>query len=209
MQAICAQGINLFRQLVIFLKPVLPVLAADAEAFLNVASLTWDDHRSRLENHTLNPFKALLSRIEPAKVQDMIAASKEDLLAAEEPKAPVGNGELHKDPLSAEVDFDTFAAVDLRVALIVKAEAVPGADKLLQLTLDIGDERRNVFSGIKSAYPDPAQLEGRLTMMVANLKPRKMRFGVSEGMVMAAGPGGEEIYLLSPDSGAKPGQRIK
>ena len=208
-QAICAQGINLFRQLVIFLKPVLPVLAADAEAFLNVAPLTWDDHRSRLENHTLNPFKALLSRIEPAKVQDMIAASKEDLLAAEEPKAPVGNGELHKDPLSTEVDFDTFAAVDLRVALIVKAEAVPGADKLLQLTLDIGDERRNVFSGIKSAYPDPAQLEGRLTMMVANLKPRKMRFGVSEGMVMAAGPGGEEIYLLSPDSGAKPGQRIK
>lgn len=208
-QAICAQGINLFRQLVIFLKPVLPVLAADAEAFLNVAPLTWDDHRSRLENHTLNPFKALLSRVEPAKVQDMIAASKEDLLAAEEPKAPVGNGELHKDPLSAEVDFDTFAAVDLRVALIVKAEAVPGADKLLQLTLDIGDERRNVFSGIKSAYPDPAQLEGRLTMMVANLKPRKMRFGVSEGMVMAAGPGGEEIYLLSPDSGAKPGQRIK
>ncbi|MBF8777137.1 methionine--tRNA ligase [Pseudomonas fulva] len=208
-QAICAQGINLFRQLVIFLKPVLPVLAADAEAFLNVAPLTWDDHRSRLENHTLNPFKALLSRIEPAKVQDMIAASKEDLLAAEEPKAPVGNGELHKDPLSPEVDFDTLAAVDLRVALIVKAEAVPGADKLLQLTLDIGDERRNVFSGIKSAYPDPAQLEGRLTMMVANLKPRKMRFGVSEGMVMAAGPGGEEIYLLSPDSGAKPGQRIK
>ncbi|MBI6926963.1 methionine--tRNA ligase [Pseudomonas putida] len=208
-QAICAQGINLFRQLVIFLKPVLPVLAADAEAFLNIAPLTWDDHRSRLENHTLNPFKALLSRIEPAKVQDMIAASKEDLLAAEAPKAPVGNGELHKDPLAAEVDFDTFAAVDLRVALIVKAEAVPGADKLLQLTLDIGDERRNVFSGIKSAYPDPAQLEGRLTMMVANLKPRKMRFGVSEGMVMAAGPGGEEIYLLSPDSGAKPGQRIK
>jgi len=207
-QAICAQGINLFRQLVIFLKPVLPVLAADAEAFLNVAPLTWNDHLSRLENHQLNPFKALMSRIEPAKVEAMVAASKEDLLAAEA-KAPAGNGELAKDPLSAEIEFDTFAAVDLRVALIVKAEAVPGADKLLQLTLDIGDERRNVFSGIKSAYPDPSRLEGRLTMMVANLKPRKMRFGVSEGMVMAAGPGGEEIYLLSPDSGAKPGQRIK
>ncbi|MCX2887112.1 MULTISPECIES: methionine--tRNA ligase [Pseudomonas] len=207
-QAICAQGINLFRQLVIFLKPVLPLLAADAEAFLNVAPLTWNDHLSRLENHPLNPFKALMSRIEPAKVEAMVAASKEDLLAAEA-KAPAGNGELTKDPLSAEIEFDTFAAVDLRVALIVKAEAVPGADKLLQLTLDIGDERRNVFSGIKSAYPDPSKLEGRLTMMVANLKPRKMRFGVSEGMVMAAGPGGEEIYLLSPDSGAKPGQRIK
>ncbi|MES3709215.1 methionine--tRNA ligase [Pseudomonas putida] len=207
-QAICAQGINLFRQLVIFLKPVLPVLAADAEAFLNVAPLAWNDHLSRLENHQLNPFKALMSRIEPAKVEAMVAASKEDLLAAEA-KAPTGNGELTKDPLSAEIEFDTFAAVDLRVALIVKAEAVAGADKLLQLTLDIGDERRNVFSGIKSAYPDPSKLEGRLTMMVANLKPRKMRFGVSEGMVMAAGPGGEEIYLLSPDSGAKPGQRIK
>ncbi|NWC78947.1 methionine--tRNA ligase [Pseudomonas putida] len=209
-QAICAQGINLFRQLVIFLKPVLPVLAADAEAFLNVAPLAWSDHLSRLESHKLNPFKPLMSRIEPAKIEAMIAASKEDLLAAEgQAQAPAGNGELAKDPLSAEIEFDTFAAVDLRVALIVKAEAVPGADKLLQLTLDIGDERRNVFSGIKSAYPDPSRLEGRLTMMVANLKPRKMRFGVSEGMVMAAGPGGEEIYLLSPDSGAKPGQRIK
>ncbi|MFV3326360.1 methionine--tRNA ligase [Pseudomonas sp. NY15372] len=207
-QAICAQGINLFRQLVIFLKPVLPVLAADAEAFLNVAPLTWSDHLSRLENHTLNPFKALMSRIEPARIEAMVAASKEDLAAAEA-AAPAGNGELAKDPLSPEVEFDTFAAVDLRVALIVKAEAVEGADKLLRLTLDIGDERRNVFSGIKSAYPDPAKLEGRLTMMVANLKPRKMRFGMSEGMVMAAGPGGEEIYLLSPDSGAKPGQRIK
>ncbi|MFP3997893.1 methionine--tRNA ligase [Pseudomonas capeferrum] len=209
-QAICAQGVNLFRQLVIFLKPVLPLLAADAEAFLNVAPLTWNDHQSRLENHRLNAFKALMSRIEPAKVEAMVAASKEDLLAAAgQAQAPAGNGELTKEPLSAEIEFDTFAAVDLRVALIVKAEAVAGADKLLQLTLDIGDERRNVFSGIKSAYPDPSKLEGRLTMMVANLKPRKMRFGVSEGMVMAAGPGGEEIYLLSPDSGAKPGQRIK
>ncbi|NNJ14165.1 methionine--tRNA ligase [Pseudomonas putida CSV86] len=208
-QAICAQGINLFRQLVIFLKPVLPVLAAEAEAFLNVAPLTWNDHLTRLENHKLNPFKALMTRIEMAKVEAMVEASKEDLAASQAPAAPAGNGELAKDPLSPEIDFDTFAAVDLRVALIVKAEAVEGADKLLRLTLDIGDEQRNVFSGIKPAYPDPASLEGRLTMMIANLKPRKMRFGVSEGMVMAAGPGGEEIYLLSPDSGAKPGQRIK
>ena len=206
-QAICAQGVNLFRQLVIFLKPVLPLLAADAEAFLNVAPLTWNDHLTRLENHKLNPFKALMTRIEPAKVDAMVEASKEDLAASQ--AAPAGNGELAKDPLSPEIEFDAFAAVDLRVALILKAEAVEGADKLLRLTLDIGDEQRNVFSGIKSAYPDPAKLEGRLTMMIANLKPRKMRFGVSEGMVMAAGPGGEEIYLLSPDSGAKPGQRIK
>lgn len=210
-QAICAQGINLFRSLVIFLKPVLPQLAADAEAFLNVAPLCWDDHATRLENHRLEAFKPLMSRIEPAKIEAIVTASQQDLVAASAsaPQAPVGNGELVKEPVAEQIEFDTFAAVDLRVALIVKAEAVEGADKLLRLTLDIGDEQRNVFSGIKSAYPDPAQLEGRLTMMVANLKPRKMRFGVSEGMVMAAGPGGEEIYLLSPDSGAKPGQRIK
>ncbi|WP_434602976.1 methionine--tRNA ligase [Pseudomonas sp. Z4-7] len=209
-QAICALGINLFRQLVIFLKPVLPLLAADAEAFLNVAPLTWNDHQTLLSNHQLNAFKPLMTRIDPAKVQAMIDASKEDLAASQtDTGAPAGNGELTKDPLSPEIDFDAFAAIDLRVALIVKAEAVEGADKLLRLTLDIGDEQRNVFSGIKSAYPDPAKLEGRLTMMIANLKPRKMRFGISEGMVMAAGPGGEEIYLLSPDSGAKPGQRIK
>ncbi|KTC59296.1 methionine--tRNA ligase [Pseudomonas savastanoi] len=210
-QAVCALGINLFRQLVIFLKPVLPNLAADAEKFLNVEPLTWEDHKTLLGNHQLNPFSALMTRIDPLKVEAMAAASKEDLTATDTTasSAPAGNGELAKDPLSAEIDFDAFAAVDLRVALILKAEHVEGADKLLRLTLDIGDEQRNVFSGIKSAYPNPSELEGRLTMMIANLKPRKMRFGISEGMVMAAGPGGEEIYLLSPDSGAKPGQRIK
>ena len=209
-QAVCAVGINLFRQLIIFLKPVLPELAREAERFLNVEPLTWNDHTTWLAEHSLNPFQALMTRIDPVKVQAMTDASKQDLAAAQDPAAPAtGNGELVKDPLAAEIDFDAFAAVDLRVALILKAEAVEGADKLLRLTLDIGDEQRNVFSGIKSAYPDPAALEGRLTMMIANLKPRKMRFGISEGMVMAAGPGGEEIYLLSPDSGAKPGQRIK
>ncbi|MCJ2372966.1 methionine--tRNA ligase [Pseudomonas sp. RGM 3321] len=210
-QAVCALGINLFRQLVIFLKPVLPNLAADAEKFLNVEPLTWEDHKTLLGNHQLNPFSALMTRIDPLKVEAMAAASKQDLTATDTSasSAPAGNGELAKDPLSAEIDFDAFAAVDLRVALILKAEHVEGADKLLRLTLDIGDEQRNVFSGIKSAYPNPSELEGRLTMMIANLKPRKMRFGISEGMVMAAGPGGEEIYLLSPDNGAKPGQRIK
>ncbi|UFQ96543.1 methionine--tRNA ligase [Pseudomonas wenzhouensis] len=206
-QAICALGINLFRQLVIMLKPVLPKLAAEAEAFLNVQPQTWADLALPLANHQLNPFNPLLTRIEPAKIEAMIEASKEDL-AAEAPK-PQGNGELAKDPLAAEINFDAFAAVDLRIALIEKCEFVEGADKLLRLSLDIGDEKRNVFSGIKSAYPDPSQLEGRLTLYVANLAPRKMKFGISEGMVLAAGPGGEEIYLLSPDSGAKPGQRVK
>ncbi|MFF7709557.1 methionine--tRNA ligase [Pseudomonas sp. NPDC007930] len=206
-QAICATGVNLFRLLVIFLKPVLPGLARDAEAFLNVAPLQWSDVGSLLRDHPLNPFKPLMTRIEPAKVEAMVEASRESLAATA--SAPAGNGELLADPLAAEIDFDAFAAVDLRVAKILKAQAVEGADKLLQLTLDLGDEQRNVFSGIKSAYPNPAELEGRLTMMIANLKPRKMRFGMSEGMVLAAGPGGADIYLLSPDSGAKPGQRIK
>ncbi|WP_296233011.1 methionine--tRNA ligase [uncultured Pseudomonas sp.] len=206
-QQICALGINLFRQLVIMLKPVLPKLAAEAEAFLNVKPQSWADLALPLANHQLNPFNPLLTRIEQPKIEAMIEASKEDL-AAEAPK-PQGNGELNKDPLAAEINFDAFAAVDLRIALIEKCEFVEGADKLLRLSLDIGDEKRNVFSGIKSAYPDPSKLEGRLTLYVANLAPRKMKFGVSEGMVLAAGPGGEEIYLLSPDSGAKPGQRVK
>ncbi|MGM3423746.1 methionine--tRNA ligase [Pseudomonas benzopyrenica] len=206
-QAICAQGIELFRQLAILLKPVLPNLTAAAEAFLNVAPLTWADLDTRLANHQLNAFQPLLTRIEPAKVQTMIDASKEDL-AAQATAQPAGNGELTKAPLAETIDFDTFSKVDLRIALIEKAEFVEGADKLLRLTLDIGDAKRNVFSGIKSAYPEPSQLEGRLTLYVANLAPRKMKFGVSEGMVLAAGPGGSEIHLLSPDSGAKPGQRV-
>lgn len=143
-QAICATGVNLFRQLVIFLKPVLPLLAADAEAFLNVAPLTWNDHQHLLSNHQLNAFKPLMTRIDPVKVQAMTDASKEDLTASQTDTGeakPAGNGELAKDPLSPEIDFDTFAAVDLRVALIVKAEHVEGADKLLRLTLDIGDRK--------------------------------------------------------------------
>ncbi|SDS05503.1 methionyl-tRNA synthetase [Halopseudomonas litoralis] len=209
-QAICSLGINLFRQLVVLLKPVLPTLAADAEAFLNVEPLCWSDLGSMLSDHQLNAFKPLLTRIEPAKIEAMIESSKEDLAAAatDTGAAPAGNGELEKDPLAKEIDFNTFAAVDLRIALIEKAEFVEGADKLLRLTLNIGDATRNVFSGIKSAYPDPSKLEGRLTLYVANLAARKMKFGVSEGMVLAAGPGGEEIYLLSPDAGAKPGQRV-
>ncbi|MGR1217918.1 methionine--tRNA ligase [Metapseudomonas otitidis] len=208
-QAICAAGVNLFRQLVIFLKPVLPNLAAAAEQFLNVAPLSWNDHQVLLADHDLNPFNPLMTRIDPVKIDAMIAASKEDLAAQNAAPAPAGNGELTKEPLAPEITFDAFAAVDLRIALIEKAEFVEGADKLLRLTLDIGDAKRNVFSGIKSAYPDPSKLEGRLTLYVANLAARKMKFGVSEGMVLAAGPGGEEIYLLSPDSGAKPGQRVK
>ena len=209
-QAICSLGINLFRQLIILLKPVLPQLTLDAEAFLNVAPLSWSDYHNALVDHQLNPFKPLLTRMEQSDIDALIQSSKEDLLetSTDINLTVAGNGELDKEPLAAEINFDAFAAVDLRIALIEQADFVEGADKLLQLTLDIGGVKRNVFSGIKQAYPDPKALEGRLTLYVANLAPRKMKFGVSEGMVLAAGPGGQEIYLLSPDAGAIPGQRV-
>lgn len=209
-QAICSLGINLFRQLIILLKPVLPQLASDAEIFLNVAPLSWNDYSTTLVNHQLNPFKPLLTRMEQKDIDALIQSSKEDLLetSTDIDLQVAGNGELEKEPLAAEINFDAFAAVDLRIALIERADFVEGADKLLQLTLDLGGVKRNVFSGIKSAYPNPKALEGRLTLYVANLAPRKMKFGVSEGMVLAAGPGGKEIYLLSPDAGAIPGQRV-
>ena len=209
-QAICSLGINLFRQLIILLKPVLPQLASDAEIFLNVAPLSWNDYSTTLVNHQLNPFKPLLTRMEQKDIDALIQSSKEDLLetSTDIDLQVAGNGELEKEPLAAEINFDAFAAVDLRIALIERADFVEGADKLLQLTLDLGGVKRNVFSGIKSAYPDPKALEDRLTLYVANLAPRKMKFGVSEGMVLAAGPGGKEIYLLSPDAGAIPGQRV-
>lgn len=207
-QAVCSLGINLFRQLVILLKPVLPKLTQAAEAFLNVPAFAWTDLHKDLANHQLNAFQPLMTRIEMKDIEQMIEASKQDLQEANAAPAPATNGELDKEPLAAEINFDAFAAVDLRIALIEKAEFVEGADKLLRLTLDLGGIKRNVFSGIKSAYPEPSKLEGRLTLYVANLAPRKMKFGISEGMVLAAGPGGSEIYLLSPDQGAIPGQRV-
>jgi methionyl-tRNA synthetase len=201
-QDICSLGINLFRLLLTYLKPVIPAMAADGEAFLN-DQLTWDSIKQPLIGHQINNFKPLLQRVEQEKVEAMVEASKQEV---EQATKKVLEGPLADEPIAAEINFDDFMKVDLRVARIVKAEAVEGADKLLALTLDIGGETRNVFSGIKSSY-QAADLEGRLTVMVANLAPRKMRFGISEGMVLAAGDD-DGIYLLSPDSGAKPGQRI-
>ena len=197
-------GINLFRVLMTWLKPVLPSLTARTEAFLNT-TLTWDAINEPLLGHKVNPFKALYNRIEMKQVEALVEASKEEVKAA---TAPV-TGELADNPIQETITFDDFAKVDMRVALIENAEFVEGSDKLLRLTLDLDGEKRNVFSGIRSAYPDPSALIGRLTVMVANLAPRKMRFGISEGMVMAAGPGGSDIFLLSPDSGAKAGQQVK
>ncbi|CAD7534192.1 Methionine--tRNA ligase [Aeromonas hydrophila] len=204
LQAVCSVGINLFRVLMAYLKPVMPLLAERAEAFL-VETLSWDGIDMPLVDHTVAPFKALFSRIEPAKIEAMIDASKEDLAKEQAPKA---SGPLVDDPISETISYDDFAKIDLRVALIKKAEAVPEADKLLKLQLDIGGETRQVFAGIKSAY-NPEDLEGKLTVMVANLAPRKMRFGMSEGMVLAAGPGGKDLWILEPQEGAKPGMRVK
>lgn len=205
LQSICSMGINLFRVLMTYLKPVLPSLSERTEAFLNT-ELTWDSIAQPLLSHKVNPFKALFNRIELDKVSAMVEASKEDIAAE---KAKVVAGPLADAPVQETITFDDFAKVDMRIALIQSADFVEGSDKLLRLLLDIGGETRQIFSGIRSAYPDPKRLEGRLTIMVANLAPRKMRFGVSEGMVMAAGPGGKEIFLLSPDSGAQPGMQVK
>jgi methionyl-tRNA synthetase len=201
-QDICSLGINLFRVLLIYLKPVLPAMAAEGEAFLN-DSLNWDSLEKPLTDHKINHFKPLLQRVEKDRVDAMLEASKQE---AKKTTAKPLQGPLIEEPIADEIGFDDFIKVDLRVARIVKAQAVEGADKLLALTLDLGGETRNVFSGIKSSY-NPDDLEGRLTVMVANLAPRKMRFGVSEGMVLAAGDN-KGIYLLEPDSGAVPGQRI-
>ncbi|WP_344954535.1 methionine--tRNA ligase [Zobellella aerophila] len=206
LQAICSMGINLFRVLLTYLKPVMPQLAERAEAFLD-SELSWATVAEPLLGHKVNKFSALFSRIDADKVVAMIEASKEDLVA-EQAQVAKATGPLADDPIGDTISFDDFAKVDLRVALIKKAEAVPQADKLLRLQLDLGGETRQVFAGIKSAY-NPEELEGKLTVMVANLAPRKMRFGMSEGMVLAAGPGGKDLWILEPHDGAQPGMRIK
>lgn len=205
-QDVCTLGINMFRALLTWLKPVLPQLTADAEAFLG-ETLQWSKPLNFRGGESINAFTPLLSRVEKDKVDAMIEAGKEALAALAPVAAAPSEATSQEEPIAAEIDFNDFAKVDLRIAKIVNAEHVEGSDKLLRLTLDIGGETRNVFSGIKSAY-QPEQLVGKLTVMVANLKPRKMKFGVSEGMVLAAGPGDKEIYLLEPHDGAKPGQRV-
>jgi len=199
-QAICTQGINLFRVLMTYLAPVVPFTANAAAEFLGRPLDQWSDLDEPLLDVPINTFRPLMTRVDPLRIEAMIEDSKENLQAAEEPAA---------EPLDLadEITIDDFLKVDMRIAKIIDAQKVPKADKLVQLTLDLGAETRNVFAGIKSAY-DPEDLIGRYTVMVANLKPRKMRFGVSEGMVLAAGPGGSDLYILSPDEGAVPGMRV-
>jgi methionyl-tRNA synthetase len=205
-QAVCSLGLDLFRVLIIYLKPVLPGIATQVEQFLQISPLRWSDLNAPLLDHPIAEFKPLMQRIEMAQIAAMIEESRESYPAAEEPVAKL-EGPLVNDPIGSTIAIDDFAKVDLRVARIVRAELVAGADKLVRLELDLGGETRQVFAGIKSAY-SPEDLQGRLTVMVANLAPRKMRFGISEGMVLAAG-GGSGIFLLAPDNGAEPGMRVK
>jgi methionyl-tRNA synthetase len=199
LQGVCSQGLNLFRVLMTYLQPILPVMADKVKHFLNLSAWTWQP--PALCGHTIAPFTPLMQRLDPAKLQAMLEANKSKTAP---PTLP--GGEAIKETIS----YDDFAKVDLRIAKIIKAETVDGAEKLLRLTLDIGEAQpRNVFAGIKDAYPQPESLNGKFTVMVANLAPRQMRFGVSEGMVLAAGPGKNELWLLSPDPGAQAGMRVK
>ncbi len=206
LQQVCTASLEIFRLLTLFLKPVLPVLAEKVEAFLDIPALSWSDAHAgaAMLGHHIKPYQHLITRVDPKKIEALVTASQETLIAetpAPSPATPT------LPPVADTIGIDDFSRIDLRVARIVAAEAVVEADKLLKLTLDIGVGQRTVFAGIKSAYT-PEQLVGRLTVMVANLSPRKMRFGESQGMVLAAGDG-TGLYLLSPDSGATPGLRIK
>lgn len=211
-QDVCSVGLNLFRQLVVYLAPVLPNLSAQAQMFFNLESLNFASRKHILVDHEVNAFQPLMQRVDPAKVAAMVEASKESLAPATAPAAT--SKDSKKSAKSAAVSAETgpigiedFLKVELRVAKVLNATFVEGSDKLLQLTLDVGEaEPRNVFSGIRGAY-SPEALIGRLTVVVANLAPRKMRFGVSNGMVLAAGNEGG-IFLLSPDDGAIPGDRV-
>ncbi|MEW4454809.1 methionine--tRNA ligase [Bremerella sp. JC817] len=218
LQDVCTVGINLFRQIVVYLAPVLPKLAVDTGNLLNDPIVSWQQSQTPLTGTAVNKFEHLIQRVEIEKVHAMIEDSKEEAAA----EAPAGASQADEtaakfedsaqpmvdEPMAEECTIDDFVKVDLRVARVLSAEEVPDARKLLKLTLGLGgDHRKQVFAGIKAAYK-PEELVGRLVIMVANLKPRQMKFGLSEGMVCASGPGGEEVFLLSPDEGAKPGQRI-
>jgi methionyl-tRNA synthetase len=198
-QLVCTQGLNLFRALAIYLSPVLPKVAEDARALFGETSWLWQSAQAPLLNHDIATYQPILTRIDPEQVEKMIEQSKEPLPDTGAARAPTE---------TAEISIDDFMKVDLRIARVVNAEPVEGADKLLRLTLDLGSGQRTVFAGIKAAYASK-DLVGRHVVAVANLKAREMRFGTSEGMVLAAGPGGEDIFLLSPDDGAEPGMRVK
>ena len=200
-QQVCSLGINLFRILMAYLKPILPELASKTEAFLNCEPLDWSSINQPLLKHKVNKFKPMLQRLETKTVEKLIAKPKPQ--QDQDNKMSASDAEIER-----QIDINDFAKVRMKVAQIVCAEHVEGADKLLKLQMDIGEEtNKTVFSGIKSAY-SPDELAGKLTVMVTNLQPRKMKFGTSEGMILAAGEGEKDIFLLSVDSGATPGMDI-
>lgn len=203
-QEICSMGINLFRLLMIYLKPVLPNTAEQVEMFLDIPPLQWHDKDKPLLNHRIQEFKPLIHRIELKQIEALKMAAQSEIENVTSPQPNITTAESGKE----SIEIDDFSKIDLRIAKILEAEVIEGADKLLRLKVDLGGETRQIFAGIKLAY-QPEQLIGRLVIVVANLAPRKMRFGVSEGMVLAAGPGGSEIWLVSPDSGAEPGMKVK
>ena len=222
LQEVCSDALEMFRLLTLYLKPVLPKLATEIEQFLNIAPLTWAVVDASLPaQHSINAYEHLITRVDIKQIEAMTEANKENLLATPSPTAVVAphseqrHAQHQQNEANAEaeeaayISIDDFTKVDLRIARIANAEHVEGAEKLLKLTLDIGEEKpRQVFAGIKSAY-DPATLVGRLTVMVANLAPRKMKFGMSEGMVLAASDERGGPFILSPDRGAEPGMRVK
>jgi methionyl-tRNA synthetase len=213
LQDACTVALNLFRTLVIYLAPVLPSLARKTGELFGETITSWSQAGAPLTGRPIAKFSHMMQRVDAAKVEAMIAESREEAAAeapaAAEAKTWEDSGDaLAANPVAAEIGIEDFLKTDLRVARIVAADEVPEAKKLVKLTLSLGGEsRRTVFAGIKSAYA-PADLVGRLVVVVANLAPRQMKFGVSEGMIIAAGPGGEDIFLLSPDDGAVPGQRV-
>ena len=200
---VCTVLINAFRLLMIYLKPVLPKLAADVEAFLNIAPLSWQDASQLLLGHTIQPYQHLMTRIDPKQIEALIEANKQTVEAAKPTAAAV-------EPFADTIGIDDFAKLDLRVATVLDCKLVDGSDKLLQFTVDLGSETRNIFSGIRKAYADPASLIGRKVIVVANLAPRKMRFGVSQGMILCASgvDDGSGLFLLDSDDGAMPGMRV-
>ncbi|MCL4146583.1 UNVERIFIED_CONTAM: hypothetical protein GTU68_054980 [Idotea baltica] len=206
LQDVCTIALNLFRQIVIYLTPVMPDLTEKTSALLGDPIESWAQSQTPLVGTPVAKFKHMMKRIEDKDIQAMEEAAEATAAAASQYNDSAQP--MVDEPMSDECTIDDFVKVDLRVARIVSAEHVEGARKLLKLTLSLGgDHSKQVFAGIKAAY-EPEALVGRLVVMVANLKPRKMKFGLSEGMVCASGPGGEEVFLLSPDSGAQPGQRV-
>jgi methionyl-tRNA synthetase len=209
---VCAIALNLFRQISVYLAPVLPRFADESARLLSIDEPTrWQDAATPVVGNRVVKFEHLMERVDPEKVTAMTEQSRAaDASTSEATAEGAATSEaLVGEPLEAECTIDDFSKIDLRVAEIISAKAVPKANKLLELELSLGgNERRTVFAGIKKAY-DPEALVGRLTVVVANLAPRKMKFGLSEGMVLAAGPGDEELFILSPDTGATPGQRIR